>query len=90
MAEAAELMAREQREEEIRRIVESRKQRLDYSDNILQELSMDNLDSLFERSKREYEDFKAYFKINAATEGHIFDSKIKPFHKLRDEFLELC
>lgn len=46
---------------------EVRKKRLnkpDYSDNFFKELNIENLDSFYQRSQREYEDFKAYFKIN--------------------------
>ena len=51
---------------------------------------MEYLDSIYERSKKEHQDFLAYFKINMATEKHMFNKKIKPSHKLREDFLEQC
>lgn len=72
---------------------EVRKKRLnkpDYSDNFFKELNIENLDSFYQRSQREYEDFKAYFKINEQTNKHQFNNEAKRPHPLRVDFLELC
>lgn len=51
---------------------------------------MEFLDSIYERSRKEHQDFLAFFKINMATEKHIFDKNKEPIHKLREDFLEHC
>jgi hypothetical protein len=69
MQEAAKQMAAQEYAAHVAGIIELRKQRTDYSDNFFVELSMDSLDAIYERSKKEHEDFKAFFKINMATES---------------------
>lgn len=45
-------------------VIKARLDRTDYSRNVYQELNMTSLDQLYERSKKEYNDFKAMFKMN--------------------------
>ena len=90
MQEASKAMEKQERDEREAAIIEQRKSRADYSDNFFIELTMDSLDAIFERSQKEYQDFKAFFKIDDATEEHIYSIKnLKP-HRLRSEFLEHC
>ena len=83
-------MEAQERAAHIAEILRQRKLRTDYSDNIFRELNMDSLNSIYERSTKEYEDFKAFFNINMATEKHMFNKKSSVPHRLRNEFLELC
>lgn len=49
---------------------------------------------------KEYQDFKAFFNINDATEKYLYNYQPKPragnsskrtrIHKIREDFLELC
>ena len=49
---------------------------------------------------KEYQDFKAFFNINDATERYLYNHQAKPragnsskrkrIHKIREDFLELC
>lgn len=53
------------------KVIKSRLERTDYSANLFHELNMVSLDQLFERSMKEYQDFKALFNINDATERYL-------------------
>ena len=53
-------------EEKIRELKEKRdkkKNRNDYSENILEELSCENLSNFYERSKKELQDFRDLFNL---------------------------
>jgi hypothetical protein len=45
-------------------VIRARLDRTDYSRDVFNELNMTSLDQLYERSKKEYNDFKAMFKMN--------------------------
>jgi len=50
------------------KVIKSRLEGTDYSANLFMELNMVALAQLFERSEMEFQDFKAFFNINEATE----------------------
>jgi hypothetical protein len=54
MQEAAREMQEKERQAHINEIIKQRKLRTDYSENVLQELNMEYLDSIYERSKKEH------------------------------------
>ena len=67
------MMAEKERQAYVDNIIRLRGLRTDFSENFFKELNMEYLDSIYERSKKELQDFNAFFKINAATENHIFN-----------------
>lgn len=79
-------------------VVKSRLERTDYSANLFNELNMVALDQLYERAGKEYQDFKALFNINDATEKYLHNyqprrggsTKTGRIRKIREDFLELC
>lgn len=64
--ENKELEERQNLEEKIKKLKEKKdkkKQRNDYADNILEELSCENLSNFYERSKKELQDFRDLFNL---------------------------
>lgn len=100
---------RKKLEEKIKELKEKRdkkKQRNDYADNILEELSCENLSNFYERSKKELQDFRDLFNlkpneeissISASKKGdefgdnkHTCDHEEKECKKMFQVFQEIC
>jgi len=67
-----EIIEEEERERK-RRLIAKRKTRLDYSENIIEEIDCENLSNLYERSKKEYRDFVELFYCHGHIPSQLFD-----------------
>ena len=77
------------REEELeirRELQKKRQERPDYSDNIIEEFTTENLSNFYERCKRELEDFWELFQLDSEIGEEILEPKsTSPYRTL---FLE--
>jgi len=60
----------------------------DYSDNILNELSPENLSNFYERAKRELDEFRGLFHIDKEIGPELTDPSSE--HPRRVAFQEIC
>ena len=75
--------------------MKKRMERYDYSDNIYLELNTKNLSNLYERSKRELDDFRELFHWDKKDKIDILEDLMKTEEETSDKemrvvFLEIC
>jgi len=93
------------KEKKRKRILKARRERPDYSENILKEMNTENLSNFYERSKKELADFRDIFNLEPDQEigDELLDPKIDPKspdpkdkekekekEAMRTVFLEIC
>ena len=93
------------KEKKRKRILKARRERPDYSENILKEMNTENLSNFYERSKKELADFRDIFNLEPNHEigDELLDPKIDPKspdpkdkekekekEAMRTVFLEIC
>jgi len=71
-------------------IKRKRKERSDYSENMIRELNIENLDNLYKRSIRELEDFLDLFNLekNELINSDLLDPS--GVHEKKIVFTEIC